>query len=236
MALEAQANARALTWLDEAELESSGQVSARLATARQARLTFLRSEGLLGEGEVSLSAATRLALRHEEFERVIASEAARSGRSVVTLDAGQSLEGKFERAIGLAQGRMALVGNEKAFALVPWRSGLDHRRGQSLVIEQKSGGISFENPSNSSISCLQAGRIMVGKLDTGKSGEEVFDQNQSLVFKQLAVRRIYDPGSDSLIYVSFSRTIVDGSAKMSLSTVPLYDREVTWTGGKPAAE
>jgi type IV secretory pathway VirD2 relaxase len=146
MALEAQANARALTWLDEAELESSGQVSARLATARQARLTFLRSEGLLGEGEVSLSAATRLALRHEEFERVIASEAARSGRSVVTLDAGQSLEGKFERAIGLAQGRMALVGNEKAFALVPWRSGLDHRRGQSLVIEQKSGGISWTLP------------------------------------------------------------------------------------------
>lgn len=94
----------------------------------------------------------------------------------------------------------------------------------------------FENPSNSSISCLQAGPITVGKLDTGKSGEEVFDQNQSLVFKQLAVRRIYDPGSDSLIYVSFSRTIVDGSAKMSLSTVPLYDREVTWTGGKPAAE
>ena len=56
------------------------------------------------------------------------------------------------------------------------------------------------------------------------------------MFKQLAVRRIYDASSDSLMYVSFSRTIVDGSAKMSLSTVPLYGREVTWSGAKPAAE
>ncbi|MEQ9506672.1 MAG: CreA family protein [Hyphomonas sp.] len=94
----------------------------------------------------------------------------------------------------------------------------------------------FENPSNSSISCLQSGPITVGRIDLDKSGEEVFDQSQSLIFKQLAVRRIYDASSDSLMYVSFSRTIVDGSAKMSLSTVPLYGRDVTWTNGKPAAE
>ena len=94
----------------------------------------------------------------------------------------------------------------------------------------------FENPSNSSISCLQSGPITVGKIDLDKSGEEVFDQSQSLVFKQLAVRRIYDPGTDSLMYVSFSRTIVDGSAKMSLSTVPLYGRDVTWPGGTPAVD
>jgi len=94
----------------------------------------------------------------------------------------------------------------------------------------------FENPSNSSISCLQSGPISVGRIDLDKSGEEVFDQSQSLVFKQLAVRRIYDASSDSLMYVSFSRTIVDGSAKMSLSTVPLFGRDVTWTVAKPAAE
>ncbi len=94
----------------------------------------------------------------------------------------------------------------------------------------------FENPSNSSISCIQSGPITVGRIDLDKSGEEVFDQSQSLVFKQLAVRRIYDASSDSLMYVSFSRTIVDGSAKMSLSTVPLYGRDVTWTDGKPPAK
>ena len=86
----------------------------------------------------------------------------------------------------------------------------------------------FENPSNSSISCLQSGPIRIGRIDLDKSGEEVFDQNQSLIFKQLAVRRIYDPDTDSLIYVSYSRKIVDGSAKMSLSTVPLYGQNVVW--------
>ena len=92
----------------------------------------------------------------------------------------------------------------------------------------------FENPSNSSISCLQSGPIRIGRIDLDKSGEEVFDQNQSLIFKQLAVRRIYDTDTDSLMYVSYSRKIVDGSAKMSLSTVPLYGQEVTWQNGKPA--
>ena len=93
----------------------------------------------------------------------------------------------------------------------------------------------FENPSNSSISCLQSGPIRIGRIDLDKSGEEGFDQNQSLVFKQLAVRRIYDADSDSLMYVSYSRKIVDGSAKMSLSTVPLFGRDVTWQNGKPAS-
>ncbi len=91
----------------------------------------------------------------------------------------------------------------------------------------------FENPSNSSISCLQSGPIRIGRIDLEKSGEEVFDQNQSLIFKQLAVRRIYDADSDSLMYVSYSRKIVDGSAKMSLSTVPLFGEDVTWLNGKP---
>ncbi|MAK59767.1 MAG: CREA protein [Ponticaulis sp.] len=93
----------------------------------------------------------------------------------------------------------------------------------------------FENPSNSSISCLQSGPITVGNIDLDKSGEEVFDQSQSLVFKQLAVRRIYDENTDSLMYVSFTRKPVDGSAKMSLSTVPLYGADVTWTRGKPGS-
>ncbi len=39
------------------------------------------------------------------------------------------------------------------------------------------------------------------------------------------------------MYVSFSRKLVDGSAKMSLSTVPLYGADVTWQGReKPLAD
>ena len=47
------------------------------------------------------------------------------------------------------------------------------------------------------------------------------------------VNRIYDRKSDTLIYLSHSRQVQDGSAKMSLTTVPLYGQTVTWTKGKP---
>lgn len=95
----------------------------------------------------------------------------------------------------------------------------------------------FEDPSNSSISCMITGPVTIGRIDLDRSGEEVWDRGRSLIFKQLAVRRIYDPASDAMMYVSFSRKPVDGSAKMSLSTVPLWDADVTWEGReKPSAD
>ncbi len=84
----------------------------------------------------------------------------------------------------------------------------------------------FENPSNSSIACRQTGAITIGDIDLDKSGEEVFSQQQSLIFKQLAVRRIYDPANNTLIYVAFTRKPVEGSAKMSISTISLYGQNV----------
>jgi CreA protein len=86
----------------------------------------------------------------------------------------------------------------------------------------------FENPSNSSIACRQTGPIVIGAIDQDKSGEEVFSQQQSLIFKQLAVRRIYDADNNTLIYVAYSRRPIEGSAKMSVSTIALYGGDVTW--------
>lgn len=83
----------------------------------------------------------------------------------------------------------------------------------------------FENPSNSSIACRQTGPIVIGDIDLDRSGEEVFSQQQSLIFKQLAVRRIYDAANSTLIYVAFTRKPVEGSAKMSISTISLYGQD-----------
>ena len=88
----------------------------------------------------------------------------------------------------------------------------------------------FENPSNSSIACRQTGPIVIGAIDLDKSGEEVFSQSQSLIFKELAVRRIYDAANNTLIYVSFSRKPIEGSAKMAISTISLYGQNVTVPG------
>ncbi|NNC37740.1 MAG: CREA protein [Acidimicrobiales bacterium] len=96
------------------------------------------------------------------------------------------------------------------------------------VLDRLSKGDWFENPSNGSISCIQTGPLEIGSIALDKNGEEVFKQRQSLIFKKLAVRRIYDKDNDSLIYLVYSRKIVDGSAKMSISSIPLYDQDVVW--------
>lgn len=97
------------------------------------------------------------------------------------------------------------------------------------VIDRLSKGDWFENPSNGSISCGITGPVTIGDISLKKGGEEVFKQRQSIVFKKLAVRRVYDADADTLIYLVYSKKIVDGSAKMSLATVPLNGADVTWT-------
>ena len=101
------------------------------------------------------------------------------------------------------------------------------------VIDRLQKGNWFEDPSDSSISCRQTGPITIGDIDLGEDGEEVFKQGISLIWKKQVVNRIYDKANDTLIYLSHSRQVQDGSAKMSMTTVPLYGQEVVWKNGKP---
>lgn len=103
------------------------------------------------------------------------------------------------------------------------------------VIDRLRKGNWFEDPSNASISCSQTGPITIGDISLKKSGEEVFKQGLSLVWKKLVVNRIYDKANNTLIYLAHSRQVQNGSAKMSLSTVPLFGQNVVWLDehGKP---
>ena len=85
----------------------------------------------------------------------------------------------------------------------------------------------FEDPSNASIACRQTGPINVGDIDLDKNGEEVFTQRMSLVFKSIAVRRIFDAENNTLIYVVYSRRPIEGSAKMSISSISLYGQDTS---------
>ena len=101
------------------------------------------------------------------------------------------------------------------------------------LIDRLRKGNWFEDPSNSSISCRQTGPVEIGDIDLSKGGEEVFRQGRSLIWKDLLVKRIYDKTNDTLIYLAHSRQVVEGSAKMAISTVPLYGQQVNWANGKP---
>ncbi|MBB6178644.1 CreA protein [Rhizobium flavum] len=101
------------------------------------------------------------------------------------------------------------------------------------IIDRLKQGNWFEDPSNSSIACRQTGPIEIGDIDLSRGGEEVFRQGRSLIWKDLLVKRIYDKTNDTLVYLAHSRQVIEGSAKMAISTVPLYGQEVNWTQGKP---
>jgi len=90
------------------------------------------------------------------------------------------------------------------------------------LIDRLQKGNWFEDPSNSSIACRQTGPITVGEIDRGPEGETVFSERRSIIFKTLKVKRIYDAENDTLIYISHARDVQNGSAKMSMSTVPLF--------------
>lgn len=92
------------------------------------------------------------------------------------------------------------------------------------LIDRLQKGNWFEDPSNSSISCRQTGTISVGKIDMSDEGESVFSERRSVIWKSLSVKRIFDEPNQTLIYISHARDIQNGSAKMSLSTVPLFQR------------
>lgn len=90
------------------------------------------------------------------------------------------------------------------------------------LIDRLQKGNWFEDPSNSSISCRQTGPIKIGNIERNDEGENVFRERRSIIFKTLQVKRIFDEENNTLIYISHARDVQNGSAKMSMSTVPLY--------------
>ena len=68
--------------------------------------------------------------------------AAQSSRTVLALQPGDTFDGKLEGHLDLASGRMAIIGNAKQFALVPWRDALGRQIGRELSIRQTATGLS----------------------------------------------------------------------------------------------
>ncbi|MBL3562280.1 CreA family protein [Rhodovulum sulfidophilum] len=91
------------------------------------------------------------------------------------------------------------------------------------MLDRLSQGNWFEDPSNASIACRQTGPIEIGDIDRSPDGEEVFRQSRSLVLKSIRIKRIFDAENQTLIYLAHARELSEGSAKMSISTVPLFN-------------
>jgi CreA protein len=103
-----------------------------------------------------------------------------------------------------------------------------------FVSRAKKGGISgslglAEDTSDASIACRQVGPIRFP--EPLEAGEEVFKQRTSILFKSLQVVRFWDPERRTLIYLTYSDKLIDGSPKNAISAVVA----APWGGG-PAPE
>ena len=102
----------------------------------------------------------------------------------------------------------------------------DIRGATCYLSRAKTGGIKgtvglAEDTSDASIACRQTGPITLPEdVMNGRSdGERVFRKSTSILFKKLQVVRFYDPNRNTLVYLTYSDKIIDGSPKNSISTI-----------------
>ncbi|RDK01222.1 CreA family protein [Paraburkholderia lacunae] len=92
------------------------------------------------------------------------------------------------------------------------------------VSRARTGGIKgtlgiAEDPTEASIACRQVGAIHF--TSPMKQQSDVFSVSMSLIFKSLHVVRVVDAKRNTLVYLTYSDRIATGSAKNSVTAVPM---------------
>jgi CreA protein len=87
-----------------------------------------------------------------------------------------------------------------------------------------TGGVSgalglAEDTTDASIACRQVGEISF--VEPLAVQEEVFNQRLSLLFKKLRVVRMVDRKRQTLVYLTYSDKLVEGSPKNAVTAVPV---------------
>jgi CreA protein len=92
------------------------------------------------------------------------------------------------------------------------------------VSRAKTGGISgalgvAEDKAEASIACRQVGPISF--TQPLPQQEEVFSQRLSVLFKRLRIVRMVDRKRNTLVYLTYSDRLIEGSPKNSITAVPV---------------
>jgi CreA protein len=92
------------------------------------------------------------------------------------------------------------------------------------VSRAKTGGIKgglglAEDKAEASIACRQTGQISFPK--PLKQQDEMFNERISLVFKRLRVVRMVDVARNTLVYLTYSDRVIEGSPQNSVTAVPV---------------
>jgi CreA protein len=92
------------------------------------------------------------------------------------------------------------------------------------VSRARTGGVKgtlgiAEDPTEASLACRQVGPIKIA--EPLKQKADVFTDRMSFIFKTLHVVRIVDAKRNTLVYLTYSDRIATGSAKNSVTAVPM---------------
>lgn len=92
------------------------------------------------------------------------------------------------------------------------------------VSRARTGGIKgalglAEDKSDASIACRAVGPISFAKPLPQQ--EEVFSERRSLIFKRLRVVRMIDTKRNTLVYLTYSDRVIEGSPQNSVTAVPV---------------
>jgi CreA protein len=92
------------------------------------------------------------------------------------------------------------------------------------VSRAKTGGIKgalniAEDKAEASIACRQVGPI--GFSEPLPKQEEVFSERQSLLFKKMRIVRMVDRKRNTLVYLTYSERVIEGSPQNSVTSVPV---------------
>jgi len=92
------------------------------------------------------------------------------------------------------------------------------------VARAKTGGVKgglglAEDKSEASIACRQVGPISFARPLPAQ--EEVFNERISLVFKKLRIVRMVDKPRNTLVYLTYSDRVIEGSPQNSVTAVPV---------------
>ncbi|MDB5884264.1 MAG: CreA family protein [Polaromonas sp.] len=94
------------------------------------------------------------------------------------------------------------------------------------VSRAKTGGVKgalglAEDKAEASIACRQTGAITFVNGKPLDKQEEMFSERISLVFKKLRVVRMVDAKRNTLVYLTYSERLIEGSPQNSVTAVPV---------------
>jgi hypothetical protein len=139
MSIDQQARAIGATWLDRQLIGDGSRLAtngfgAQVRDALRSRIDFLAEQGLAEQRgkRISLTRNLLTTLRDRELAKVGQVLQDQTGQIYFPLRDGDQATGIYRRSILLTSGRFAMLDDGMGFSLVPWRSIIENRLGQSI--------------------------------------------------------------------------------------------------------